>query len=36
MHDNSLLCLTISLTTAVAVIAVFNYYVAVARDKSLR
>jgi vacuolar iron transporter family protein len=34
--DNYLLCLAISLTTAVAIIAVFNTYIAVARDESFR
>ena len=34
--DNYLVCLAISLTTAVAIIAVFNYYIAVARDESFR
>ena len=34
--DNYLVCLAISLTTAVAIIAVFNYYIAVARTESFR
>lgn len=34
--DNYLLCLAISLATAVVIIAVFNYYIAVARGESFR
>lgn len=34
--DNAYLCLAISLTTAVLIIAVFNYYIAVAKGENFR
>lgn len=34
--DNYLLCLAIALATAVVIIAVFNYYIAVTRGESFR
>ena len=34
--DNYLLCLAISLTTAVVIIAVFNFYIAIARGENFR
>jgi len=34
--DNYMLCLAISLVTAVAIVAVFNYYIATARGESFR
>jgi VIT1/CCC1 family predicted Fe2+/Mn2+ transporter len=34
--DNEYICLAISLTTAVVIIAIFNYYIAVAKGENFR